>query len=154
MTYMSSESQRRARRELSAALSHLNIIIPKHGWLRTIRDSLGMTTKQFAARLGVSQPGAFKMEQREADGTITLNSLREAAAALNCSVVYALVPNADLEHMVQQQARKIAARRLGRVSQTMRLEAQQLPPQKDEMQLQELAEEIIRTKPRALWADK
>ena len=55
---------------------------PPKGWLRAIRDALGMTTRQLAARLGVSQPRVVALEKGEVDETLTLAGLRRAAAAL------------------------------------------------------------------------
>ena len=65
---------------------------PPKGWLRAIRDALGMTTSQFAKRLGVSQPRIIELEKSEVDGSVTLQTLQRAAEALGCRLVYALVP--------------------------------------------------------------
>jgi predicted DNA-binding mobile mystery protein A len=64
------------------------------------------------------------IEKSEAAGTIQLNTLRRAAEALDCTLVYALVPNNSLEAVVDARARRIAIRELQRVAHTMRLEAQ------------------------------
>jgi len=111
-----------------------------------------MTTIQFAARLGIKQPSAVELEQREERGTVSLNALADAARALNCTLVYALIPNESLETMVQQQARTVAARRLGHVAHTMQLEAQGLPESHNREQLEQLAEQIMSLEPRALWS--
>ncbi|HZZ37352.1 MAG TPA: helix-turn-helix domain-containing protein, partial [Caulobacteraceae bacterium] len=52
---------------------------PPKGWLRAVRDALGMTTKQLARRLGVSQPRVVALEKGEVDESVTLTSLRRAA---------------------------------------------------------------------------
>ena len=46
------------------ALKKVMIEIPPQGWLKTIRDFLGMTTSQLAKRVGVSQPRVFTMEKK------------------------------------------------------------------------------------------
>ena len=66
---------------------------PPRGWLRAIRDALGMTTAQYGKRLGVSQPRIVELEKSEQGGSVTLNALQRAAEALGCPhLVYVLVP--------------------------------------------------------------
>jgi predicted DNA-binding mobile mystery protein A len=83
-----------------------------------------MTGVQFAARLGIRPQSVETLEQSEENGTIQLKTLRRAAEALDCTLVYALVPNETLQGTVRARARKIAMRDLGRVAHTMKLEAQ------------------------------
>ncbi|MBX9647302.1 MAG: mobile mystery protein A, partial [Xanthobacteraceae bacterium] len=82
---------------------------------------------QFARRLGVQPPSVAALEVSEESGSIQLKTLRRAAEALDCTLVYALVPNDSLEGVVQARARRIALRDLGRVAHTMKLEAQETP---------------------------
>jgi DNA-binding transcriptional regulator YiaG len=42
---------------------------PPKGWLRAIRDALGMTTAQFASRLGVSQLRIVDLSSRKQAAT-------------------------------------------------------------------------------------
>jgi predicted DNA-binding mobile mystery protein A len=98
---------------------------PPKGWVRAIRDALGMTGVQLAKRLHIRPQSVEALETSEAEGTIQLNTLRRAAEALDCTLVYALVPNTSLEGEVQERARRIAVRDLGRVAHTMKLEAQE-----------------------------
>lgn len=65
---------------------------PVRGWIKAIRGALGMSTSQLARRLGVSQPSVVALEQSEAKGSIELATLRRVAAALDCTLVYALIP--------------------------------------------------------------
>jgi len=97
---------------------------PPKGWVRAIRDAIGMTASQLAARMKVSQPRITELEKAEVDGRLTLNSLERAAAAMGCTLVYALVPRRPLEEMVRNRARQIASETLARVDHTMRLEGQ------------------------------
>lgn len=66
---------------------------PASGWIRTIRESLGLSTTQTAERLGVSQPRIIALERGELKGSLTLQTIRKVATALDCTLVYALVPN-------------------------------------------------------------
>lgn len=83
-----------------------------------------MPRAELARRLGVSGQAVAKLEASEADGSIRLDSLRRAAEALDCTLVYALVPNASLEEIVDHRAREIARRQVERVQHTMLLEDQ------------------------------
>lgn len=98
---------------------------PPKGWIRAIRDALGMTGVQFARRLAIRPQSVETMERSEANGSIQLKTLRRAAQALDCTLVYALVPNTSLGGAVRARARQIAVRDLGRVAHTMKLEAQE-----------------------------
>ena len=63
---------------------------PEKGWIKAVREALGMTTAQLGKRLGVSQQRAAMLEKAEADCSITLRSLENAAHTLGCRVVYIL----------------------------------------------------------------
>jgi predicted DNA-binding mobile mystery protein A len=85
--------------------------VPVRGWIQAIRQALGMTTEQLANRLGIRQPSVVAIEQSEARGTIELATLRRAAEALDCRLVYVFVPNKPLEAMVRERARLFSLRR-------------------------------------------
>lgn len=125
---MKNDAKARARQRLDERLQPLQpsdrLRPPPKGWVRAIRDALGMTGVQFARRLKIRPQSIEALEQSEATGAIQLKTLRRAAEALDCTVVYALVPNSSLEGNVRARARKIAMRDLGRVAHTMKLEAQ------------------------------
>src|SRR5688572_12067564 len=98
--------------------------MPPSGWIRTIREALGMTTAQLARRLSVAQPVVVRMEQSEAQGRIQLDTLRRAAEALNCDVVYALVPREPLETFVAKRRAEKAAQEVRNLEHTMAMELQ------------------------------
>jgi len=83
-----------------------------------------MSQAALAARVGISGPAVNKLEHAELAGGITMAKLAEVASALNCSLVYALVPNTTIEETVQAEARRVAASTLGYAGRTMALEAQ------------------------------
>src|ERR1700720_1375648 len=101
---------------------------PVRGWIKAIREALGMSTAQLAKRLRIKQPSIIALEQSEAKGTIELATLRRVAEALDCTLVYALVPKKPLEAMVREQAHKVARRRLQSVEHSMALERQAVSP--------------------------
>ncbi len=97
---------------------------PPRGWIRAIRDCLGMSGAQLGKRIGVAQQTIRAFEQSEENGTIQLQTLRRVAQALGGKLVYAIVPDTSLEDMIRNRAREIALEALTRVSHTMRLEDQ------------------------------
>jgi predicted DNA-binding mobile mystery protein A len=121
---------------------------PVRGWIKAVRTALGMTTAQLAKRLGVKQPSVVALEQSEAKGTIELATLRRVAEALDCTLVYALVPNKPLETTVRDRARLFAQRRRGPVEHSMLLEDQAVTAKNAEKRLDEIVRE---TNPRLFW---
>lgn len=152
---MKEDAKSRARGRLDASLLKLKPEAqyqpPESGWVRAIRDALGMSGVQLAARLGVRPQSAEALEKSEAAGTIQLDTLRRAAEAMDCTLVYALVPKTSLDDAVQQRARRIALRDIGRVAHTMKLEAQET----DEADLEARIEAYIRNtlKGREVWEE-
>jgi len=98
---------------------------PRLGWVRAVRDALGMTAADLAARMGVTGPAVRSLENKEVDGGARLSSLRRAAEAMDCTLVYAFIPNSSLQQTVERQAGRILDERMKRVHQTMALEAQE-----------------------------
>jgi predicted DNA-binding mobile mystery protein A len=144
-----------ARKHLDRRLSPLRktneLTRPPRGWVKAIREALGMTTAQLAKRIGVSQPRVAQLERAEIEDSITLRTLRETAEGLGCTFVYALVPKEPLEEMVRERARKLAEQQLARTNHTMRLENQALEPRELKTERERLVEELIRGDPRRLW---
>ena len=127
--------------------------MPARGWLRAMREALGMSAVQLARRLGIARQAIHSLEHSEARRTITLASLERVANALDCDLVYAIVPRRPLAETRHLQARRKAERVLALVGHSMRLEAQAVPPDEHEYQIAELAERYVRESPRALWND-
>jgi len=122
--------------------------VPARGWIKAIRESLGMTTAQLAQRLGIKQPSVVAMEQSEAKGTIALATLRRVAEALDCRLVYAFVPKTTLELAVRERARAFARGRRTPVEHSMLLENQKVAERDFETRLDEIVRE---TNPRLFW---
>jgi predicted DNA-binding mobile mystery protein A len=122
---------------------------PPRGWLRAIRDALGMPAVQLARRLGMKAQSIADIEKSEASGTIQMKTLRRVAEALDCVVVYAIVPKSSLEDMVDARAREIAVKELARIAHTMDLEAQGLSEQERLEQIEAYIRDHLRE--RDLW---
>jgi predicted DNA-binding mobile mystery protein A len=127
---------------------------PTRGWIRALREALGMTTAQLAKRLGVAQPSVVGLEQAEASKAITLKTLERAARALDCTLVYALVPRRPLESLVQERARQAARKRLHTISHSMALENQRVLEDDERAQLERLAQQLIDGPGSALWDER
>jgi predicted DNA-binding mobile mystery protein A len=102
-----------------------------------------MSQAALAARLGISGPAVHKLEHAELMGGITLAKLAEVATALDCSLVYALVPNTSIEETVQAKAQRAAASTLEYASRTMALEAQGVDPDRQSEALNRFAQDLI-----------
>jgi predicted DNA-binding mobile mystery protein A len=127
---------------------------PPRGWVRAIREALGITTAQLAARLSIAQPSAVGLEKAEASKAITLETLERAARALDCTLVYALVPRKPLETLVQERACEAAGERLRTVSHSMALEDQRVGEEDERAQLERLAQKLIDGPGSALWDER
>src|SRR5271170_2199407 len=114
---------------------------PVRGWIKALREALGMSTAQLAKRLGIRQPSLVALEQSEAKGTIELATLRRVAEALDCTLVYALVPKKPLEAIVRARARTFARSRWEPVEHSMLLEGQKVPAKGAEAGLDEIVRE-------------
>lgn len=124
---------------------------PKVGWIKTIRNALRMTSAQLGARMGVSQAQAIKIEQAEQVGALTLNNLKRAAEALDCKLVYCVVPNATLEDVLRVRAKKLATRQMEDVGHSMMLEQQGLSEEGKKVLFEKLVEEILHHPDSTLW---
>jgi predicted DNA-binding mobile mystery protein A len=151
---MKSHSEQ-ARRHLDARFQQIPrwdlLARPQKGWLRAIRDALGMTAEQVAQRLGVSKPRISTMEKDELRGALTLATLEKAAQAMGCRFVYAIVPEESLQALVEKQARRQASAILKRTSHTMGLEQQGVGEQEREAQLLRLASDLLAKESSQLW---
>jgi predicted DNA-binding mobile mystery protein A len=121
---------------------------PVRGWIKALREALGMSTAQLAKRLGIRQPSLVALEQSEAKGTIELATLRRVAEALDCTLIYALLPNKPLETTLRDRARAFAQRRRAPVEHSMLLEDQKVTAKDSEARLDEIMRE---TNPRLFW---
>jgi len=143
------------RRQLSRKLDQLQPLRqlnpPAKGWISEIRRALGMTAKQLANRLEVSQPAVSQYEKNEVSGSITLTTLRNAAEALECDLVYALLPKRGLEETRAAQAHRVAERVVRSVAHSMNLERQVVSEEEIRQQIQDLGRQILDENPRGLW---
>ncbi len=151
---MRRDQRRQARQALDRRLGSIDsdaLAPPSAGWVRSVRDALGLSTRQLGIRLGVAAMSVTDLEESERAGSAQLATLRRAADAMNCDLVYAFVPRASLHDTVRRQALQVARRELARIDTTMRLEDQALSDEETEARITEFAESLLDD--RALWDD-
>lgn len=124
---------------------------PPRGWLKEVREALGRTERQQAQRLNIASSTLHKSEQSEADERISLGQLRKLADALDCELVYALIPRMPLPQVMQEQAKKLATAEVFGVAHTMGLEDQRPTDERIQKQVTRRAEELLRGKWSDLW---
>jgi predicted DNA-binding mobile mystery protein A len=142
-------------RQLDAALSRWREaalpVRPATGWVRAIRDALGMSSAVLAGRLGITDSAVRKLETAESSDAITLGTLRRVAAALDCELQYALVPRQTLDVMRTQQAVQVAREQVQSVSRTMALEEQAVDADLAQAQIDEIAQSLLTKSGKSLW---
>lgn len=138
--------------KLQPFLESRKVLIPERGWINTIRTTLNMTMAQLGAKLKITRQGVKRIEESEANGTITLNSLKDAAMEMDLKLVYALVPkNGTINDLIQTKAEKLAQRIVLRTNQNMKLEDQGIGDERMAETIKELADEIKREMRKSLW---
>ncbi len=136
---------------LNNFLGLLNKPIPKKGWIRAIRDSLGMSSSALSKRLGCSTANILALEGREKKGSISLATLERAAQAMNCKLVYSIVPIKPLDQILEDQAKIIAKKQAALIKHSMRLEHQGLTAMQLKKQEEDLVQALLQGNPKKLW---
>lgn len=126
-------------------------LAPRSGWIRTIREAFGMTTRQLAKRVGIGLSTLIATEKSEAAGTISLNQLRRVAAAMDCDLRYVLIPHESLRARVERRAEEVARARVAGVAHSMTLEAQDAGKGFGDAQVEVLKAELLRGRRSRLW---
>lgn len=140
--------QKTALEQLDSTLSRLAPLRetppPRKGWIRAIRDALGMSGRQLGRRMGVSKMWVADMERLEASGTTSLKTLRRAAEAMDCMLVYAIVPKTTLKDTLLKQAGR-------KVRQDMALEDQALANDEVAKAMEIAAASLLHKLPKTFW---
>jgi predicted DNA-binding mobile mystery protein A len=126
--------------------------IPTKGWVNTIRTALKMSLRQLGTRVNATAQHIKQLENREANGTLSINSLKEVANALDMKLVYGFVSKHEtLEQMIENRAKELATEIVMRTHNTMTLEDQQNTKERIEKAIAQKTEEIQFLMPRYLW---
>ena len=125
---------------------------PPTGWIKAIRNAIGMSMLQLGNRLSITKQSVQDIERREKDGSITIKALREAARALDMQLIYGFVPNdGSLELLIERKAKELATQIVMRTKNTMKLEEQENTKQRIEKAIQERTTIIKTEMPKTLW---
>lgn len=129
-----------------------SITIPTKGWINTFRTAIKMSLRQLGNRLHIAPQSVKEIEEREANGTITLKSLRDVANALDMQLVYGFVSKHEsLEQMIEKRAKELAKEIVLRTHNTMTLEAQENSAERIEQAIAQKTAEIKYEMPKYLW---
>jgi predicted DNA-binding mobile mystery protein A len=143
------------REQLDKKLEPLKVLsksgMPENGWIKAIREALGMTTTDLGKKVGIDQSRISRLENSEKDGNIKLSSMQKIAQGLEMEFVYGFVTRGTLEKIVREQAHKIAMERMKRLSHTMRLELQELSNNEKERALKDMIDKILIDEPKDFW---
>jgi predicted DNA-binding mobile mystery protein A len=127
-------------------------LVPTKGWVNTFRTALKMSLRQLGNRLDISPQSTKEIEEREANGTITLNALRDVANAMDMQLVYGFVSkHQSLEQMIEKRAKEIATDVVMRTNNSMTLEEQQNSKERIEKAIAHKTNEIKSEMPKYLW---
>ena len=110
-----------------------------------------MTTTQLSSRLGVSQSRVVASEAAEKTGSLTVKNLARAANALDCELVYALVPRHPLQEMVERRVKQKASSSIAAISHSMMLEYQAVADATTAVQLEQLIQKMKLSARSDIW---
>ncbi len=149
-------SQRNIVEQKVSRFSKLSEPVPPSGWVKAIRGSLGITIRQLADRMGVGHGSISQLEKREPKKKVTLEILERAAAAMDCKLVYAIVPReagATLEDIIERRALETASKILKAVGHTMSLEAQGTTEKELQKEIERIARDLKESGDPRIWGD-
>lgn len=125
---------------------------PPVGWIKAVRNALGITLQQLGNKLSITKQSLQLIERREVDGTITLKTLRDIANGLDMELVYGFVPkDGSLNALIERKANTLATQIVMRTSNTMKLEDQGNSKMRIQKAIQERSTAIQNEMPKILW---
>jgi len=126
--------------------------IPSSGWVFAMRQALGMSLKQLGKRMGITAQSVKEIEEREKNGTISINVLKQFGKSLGMRLVYGFIPtDKSLSKIIEKRSIELAEEIVFRTSVTMNLEDQENSKKRIKKAIKEKSEEIIVEMPRYLW---
>lgn len=138
--------------KLQPFVKALKTTVPSKGWLQTIRTSLNMTMEQLGNKLFITKQGIKSLEESEAKGSISINTLKDVANALDMQLVYGFAPKSgSVKQLIHNKAEKLATKIVLRTHQNMQLENQAIADTKINQAIADLTEELTRELKKALW---
>ena len=99
----------------------------------------------------MSQPRVLKSEEAEVSGGVTLETLERAARALDCRLVYVIVPNEPLEELTRERAERLARKQIESTRHSMALEDQGVDASEERAQIEALTHTLLARSSSELW---
>ena len=154
LTYMATQSlqiqQLNSKMLTVAAIK--KITPPPTGWIKEVRNALGMTSQQLGNKLSITKQSIQIIERREVEGSITLKTLRDVANGLDMELVYGFVPkDGTLDALIERKARELAIKIVNRTSNTMKLEDQENSEKRIKKAIEERTTILKTEMPKILW---
>lgn len=152
---MGQDIKRRSPEELDKLLTTLrplrNVPVPPEGWLRAVREAMGMSVAQLAERTGLSVAEIERLEHSSSSAGGSFADLRRLADALNCSFVWGLVPHQSLNELLRERAAAVARKRMREVAEMMRRQGRDMTAGEVDHHIEKFSEVLLRELPAALW---
>lgn len=152
------------KRFLEAKFKSIPILVlnsfktPPSGWLKAMREALGISSEALAKRIGIkSSSGVLRLEEREVSKKATIESLENAARAMDCRLVYLIIPDneeASLEKILSDKAYRVAEKLVRETKHTMNLEDQKAKGNDEQEQIKRLAKELKDNFDSRIWKEK
>jgi predicted DNA-binding mobile mystery protein A len=133
------KNAQKRRGELLKTIQQMKV---KPGWIKYTRSVFGMTLKELAKLAGLSLPTVAQAEKREAEGKVTLDTLKKLAEAMECEFVYAFVPKEEISDLINKKAFEKARRTILKADTHMSLEDQKVNEDL-KLRIENLAEKLI-----------
>ncbi len=126
--------------------------IPSSGWVKAIRQSLGMSLRQLGLKMSITAQSVKEIEERELNETISIKVLKQFAHSLNMKFIYGFIPQKEsLEDIIESRAKELAYSIVSRTSINMKLEDQENSSERIKKAINEKASEIKLEMPKYLW---
>ena len=128
------------------------VVVPPEGWIYSIRQGINMSLRQLGQRMSITPQSVKEIEEREKNGSVSINVLKQVAAALDMKFVYGFIPyEKSLERMIEKRAEELAKSIVERTSIQMGLEDQRNSPERIAKAIKEKALELKNDMPKMLW---
>lgn len=139
-------------RKLKPFIDTEMVIVPDKGWVNSIRTTLNMTLEQLGRKLNITKQGVKRIEESEAAGTITINSLKEVGIAMDMKLIYGFIPmDGSINSLIERKSRNLAEKIILRTNHNMRLENQEINKTALSNAIDDLSNEIKAELKRAIW---
>ncbi|MBT3984303.1 MAG: mobile mystery protein A [Bacteriovoracaceae bacterium] len=121
---LNSLTQSQIERRLDSIRETKGKTVVSKGWIQYIRKAMGLTIEELAKLTGLSARTVAQAQSREVEGKITLSTLKKMADAMECDLVYSLIPKKSVTETIKNKAREKARKRLAEAGLHMKLEDQ------------------------------